>query len=141
MTDSQGGVHVHTVRVYYEDTDAGGVVYYANYLKYAERARTELMRSLGVESSVLQDEHGVAIAVRRCNARFDRPAGLDDVLEVSTRITRLRGASLEGEQIIRRGDEDLVHLEIQLACMRLDGGASRFPDFVRTAVESMMNAN
>ncbi len=127
--------HVFPIRVYYEDTDAGGVVYYANYFRYFERARTEMMRSLGIESSRLQDELGVAIAVRRCMAEFMRPAQLDDMLEVETRITTVKGASFMGEQVVRRDGEDLVRLDIQLACLNLEGGPVRLPDDVRAALQ------
>ncbi|MEO5335646.1 MAG: tol-pal system-associated acyl-CoA thioesterase [Magnetospirillum sp. WYHS-4] len=123
--------HVHPIRVYYEDTDAGGVVFYANYLRFAERARTEMMRGAGFESSRLQAEHGIALAVRSCTALFLKPAVLDDWLEIHTRIMEVGGASLRAEQIVRRGDEDLVRMEIHLACMRLTGGPGRLPADLR----------
>ena len=69
-----------TVRVYYEDTDAGGVVYYANYLKFAERARTEALRSVGLEQTELMEKSGIAFVVRHCEAEFFRPARLDDLI-------------------------------------------------------------
>lgn len=129
--------HVYPLRVYYEDTDAGGVVYYANYLKFAERARTEMMRSLGFESSTLQDEHGMALAVRRVEADYIAPAKLDDALEVHTSVVDVKGASLIGCQVVRRGNEDLVRFTIKLACMSLSGGAARMPEPLRAAFESL----
>ena len=88
-----GGVHVFPVRVYYEDTDAGGVVYYANYLKFAERARTEMMHLLDAGYRDLITARTVAFAVRRCEVDFLAPARLDDVLEVRTSVTETGGAS------------------------------------------------
>jgi len=96
--------HIFAVRVYYEDTDAGGVVYYANYLRFAERARTEMLRRAGLESSRLMAEDGVALVVRRCKVDYLHPARLDDRREVLTRVLALKGASLELEQRIARAD-------------------------------------
>lgn len=129
--------HVHPVRVYYEDTDAGGVVFYANYLRFAERARTEMMRGLGYESSRLQSEHGIALAVRRFTAEYLKPAGLDDLLEVHSKILEVGGASLRAEQVVRRDGEDLVRMDIQLACMRLSGGPGRLPSELRARFKNM----
>lgn len=115
--------HVFQLRVYYEDTDAGGVVYYANYLKFAERARTEMLRGLGFENSRLMDGDGpgtgIALAVRQMAVDYLKPARLDDLLEVHTRILEIGGASLRLQQLVRRGAEDLVRMQITLACMNL----------------------
>ncbi|MCC7016710.1 MAG: YbgC/FadM family acyl-CoA thioesterase [Rhodospirillales bacterium] len=139
----QAEEHIFPVRVYYEDTDAGGVVYYANYLRFAERARTEMLRRLGIESSRLMAKKGIAFAVRRCEADYRRPARLDDRLEVRTRLRGIGGASLEMEQrIVRAGrsrargarNEDgieLVRLVLTLACMTAAGKAARIPAEVR----------
>ena len=90
-------------RVYYEDTDAGGVVYYANYLKYLERCRTEWLRSVGVEQSMLLREHGLGFMVRRVEVDYRRPAILDDIIEVSLKVDKLGGASLIFLQVVTRG--------------------------------------
>lgn len=133
-----GRWHIFAVRVYYEDTDAGGVVYYANYLRFAERARTEMLRELGIESSRMMAEDGVAFAVRRCAVDYLSPARLDDRLEVHSRLLALGGASLEAEQrIVRMGDgADVARLVLTLACLKTAGGAgagraSRIPAEVR----------
>src|SRR5690349_2633990 len=89
-----GDTHYFPVRVYYEDTDAGGLVFHANYLLYAERARTELLRLGGVEHRRLAAELGVFFAIRRCEIDYRAPARLDDALEVETKITDIRGASM-----------------------------------------------
>lgn len=129
--------HVFPFRIYYEDTDSGGIVYYANYLRYAERGRSELFRTLGIESSRLMDEDGVALAVRQCAVDFLKPARLDDALEVHTRITKVGGASVGGEQIIRRGGEDLVSMRIKLACLGMkDGKPARLPERLRAALDT-----
>jgi len=120
--------HVFPVRVYYEDTDAGGVVYYANYLKFAERARTELLREIGIDHGTLKDETGIMFAVRRCEAEYVSPARLDDLLEVRTRVAETTGASLWMEQTVRRDDETLAELRLRLVCVRPDGRPARLPD-------------
>jgi acyl-CoA thioester hydrolase len=122
-----GAEHRFPLRVYYEDTDAAGIVYYANYLKFAERARTEMLRSFGVGQRALRDEKGVAFAVRRCNVDYMAPAKLDDVLEVRTRITALRGAAIEAEQIVARDNDRLVRLNVMLVCIGPAGNATRIP--------------
>ncbi|MDP3038087.1 MAG: tol-pal system-associated acyl-CoA thioesterase, partial [Rhodocyclaceae bacterium] len=96
-----------TVRVYYEDTDAGGVVYYANYLKYLERARTELLRELGFEQHQLAGEAGLAFAVRSLSVEYLKPARLDDLLEVATRIEALGRAQVTFAQSVVRAEETL----------------------------------
>jgi len=125
-------VHVHQVRVYYEDTDAGGIVYYANYLKYAERARTELLRAHGIENGELMETEKVAFAVRECHADFIKPARLDDALDVRTRLIDIGGATLRMHQEICRDGEVLVAVNVRLACMNVTNGAPRrLPQSVR----------
>ncbi len=105
------------VRVYYEDTDAGGVVYYANYLAYMERARSEWLRTLGFDNQTLADRHGVVFAVRRASIDYLQPARLDELLDVSLMLKKRGRASLLFEQQVRRGDELLCQGEILLACV------------------------
>ena len=135
------GVHVLPLRVYYEDTDAAGIVYYANYLKYAERARTELLSSLGFENARLAAEEGVAFAVRRCEVEYLKPARLDDRLEVVSSIAALGGASLDAHQVVRRDGQILVVLDIKLACMAADGRPARMPRALHGALETFMAAS
>ena len=113
----RGDVHVYPVRVYYEDTDTAGIVYYANYLKFAERARTELLRLLGYEQSDLFEQYGVGFVVRNCEIDYRLPARLDDALEIHSRMLNIGGASLRTEQIVRRGDAELVRLRLRVACI------------------------
>ena len=108
--------HRHRVRVYFEDTDAGGVVYHANYLRWAERARTEALRDMGLPHSEMQRLHGCFLVVRRATVEYARPARLDDEVEVATRIRRA-AASLLLTQEVFRGEEILAVIEVTLACV------------------------
>lgn len=126
-------VYEHPVRVYYEDTDVGGIVYYANYLKFAERARTELLREHGFDQSVLIETDHVAFAVKECQATFNKPAHLDDALVVRTRITELSGASFRMTQEICREDDVLVAINVRLACLNTKTGtATRLPIAIKS---------
>jgi len=109
------------VRVYYEDTDSGGVVYYANYLKFMERARTEWLRSLGFEQDRLLEQQGIAFAVRRVAIDFRHPARFNDALLVKSRIKQRRRVSLTFEQLINRESDGvlLVGGDVQVACVDL----------------------
>ena len=107
------------VRVYYEDTDAGGVVYYANYLKFCERARTEWLRTFGVSQQALIDEQGLGFVVRSVQADYLAPARLDDALEVITQVAMLRRASILFEQQLMRGQELLFTARVLLASIDL----------------------
>lgn len=126
-----GEAHVLPIRVYYEDTDSAGIVYYANYLRFAERGRTEMLRHIGGEHVALAQEAGLAFAVRHVTADYQRPARLDDALALRTRITRVGGASLEMEQRVERGGETLVEMVVKLVCMNQTGKAARLPDELR----------
>ncbi|HQZ04014.1 MAG TPA: tol-pal system-associated acyl-CoA thioesterase [Thauera sp.] len=114
---SAGASFVLPVRVYYEDTDAAGVVYYANYLRFCERARTEWLRKLGVEQQAMMSSTGIAFVVRSVKADYLQPARLDDALVVITRIATLRRASLLFEQDIRRDGQLLFSAQVLIACI------------------------
>jgi len=107
------------VRVYYEDTDSGGVVYYANYLKFMERARTELLRNCGFEQDQLIDEEGVLFAVRRVEADYLRPARFNDALSVSASVTSHGKVSVTFTQEIRLAETGqlLCHGEVKVVCL------------------------
>jgi len=130
----RGNVHVFPVRVYYEDTDVGGVVYYANYLKFAERARTEMLRLLGREQQTMMETEGVAFAVKSARVEYFRPARLDDALVVRTGLIEVAGASLKVRQSIFRGAELLVDMQIRLAVMDRSGRPTRLPADIRAAL-------
>lgn len=129
-------VHVFPLRVYYEDTDAGGIVYYANYLKFAERARTELLRQTGRRQFDLLREQGIGFTVRSCQAEYLAPAHLDDILEVRSTVTEVLGASLRMSQRIWRGDRLLCDLRFRIAVMNRDSRPARIPKDIREALET-----
>jgi acyl-CoA thioester hydrolase len=108
---------VTDVRVYYEDTDAGGVVYYANHLKFAERGRTELLRFLGFENKSMLDKHGVIFVVRHLEANYIKPAFLDDFLKVDTVITEVKNASVVMKQKISRENQEIFLMNVTLVCV------------------------
>ena len=131
-----GMTHSMPMRVYYEDTDAAGIVYYANYLKFAERGRTEMMRSLGFAHSRIAAETGIVFTVRRCSADYRAAARLDDALSVDTRIIAIGGATLSLDQQIRRDEETIVALDVLVACIGHDGRPRRVPSALRAALTS-----
>lgn len=110
----------YKLRVYIEDTDAGGIVYYVNYLKFMERSRTEFMRSLGYGKDAIFN-HGLMFVVRDMAIRYLRPAQLDDLLEATVRLVDLGGASLTLEQEVRRGAEVLAVATVTVACVERNG--------------------
>lgn len=113
-------VFLYPIRVYYEDTDAGGIVYYANYLKFAERARTEFIRTLGCrQQEALECNDKSGFVVRTCDIEYLVPAVLDDELTVTSRVSELTGASITMHQDILRGDQTLVSMNIKLVHMSL----------------------
>ncbi|HEX7348558.1 MAG TPA: tol-pal system-associated acyl-CoA thioesterase [Rhodanobacteraceae bacterium] len=106
-------------RVYWEDTDAGGVVYNANYLRFLERARSEWMRAAGVSQAALRESHGIVFVVRELSIAYDQPARLDDELDSSVEVERVRSASLDFRQIINRVADGamLAHATVRVACV------------------------
>jgi acyl-CoA thioester hydrolase len=136
------GAHHHVLRIYYEDTDAGGVVYHAAYLRLAERARTEALRDLGVPHADLVSEHGLMFMVRRVKMDYAGSARLDDLLVVTTRPLKIGAASVDLRQsFVREGEaggDELVNVEIQLACVRLaDQRPVRIPPRWREALSRL----
>ena len=129
-----GAPHLFALRIYYEDTDAAGIVYYANYLRFAERARSELLHSLGFSSARLTAEHGVVIVVRWCEIDYFASARLDDVLEVQTRILSVDGARLSAEQMVKCAGRDLVRIRIRLFCISKEGRPTRLPPELHDAL-------
>jgi len=132
-------VHHFPLRVYYEDTDAQGIVYYANYFKFMERARTEMMREAGFSHAQITHEDGQFFVVAEANARYKFSAKLDDNLIIETKATHLGGASLKLQQnVLKRvaeGDSLLLEGSIALVYVTQDGKPVRIPDKMRTALE------
>ena len=123
--------HMFRTRVYYEDTDLAGIVYYANYLKFIERARSEWVGALGIDQMALKSGHGIVFAVRRVEADFLRPARFGDDLEVQTVLQSLGGARLVLEQVVLRKGERLFVAVVTLVCLTDEGHAARLPAEVR----------
>jgi len=133
-SSASGAVHSMELRVYYEDTDAAGIVYYANYLKFAERGRTEMMRELGFAHSEIAKEIGTLFTVRRCSIDYRSPARLDDALTVHTRVVEIGGATLLLDQQIRRDEAILVQIDMLVACVGREGRARSVPAGLRAAL-------
>jgi len=126
----------HRCRVYYEDTDAGGIVYYVNYLKFMERARTERLRDLGFAQSAMVGDENLLFVVHSSEARYHKPARLDDELLVSAEVIELNRASLRFQQQVRRAADDVLLCEGQflVACVRADSLKPRaIPETLRAA--------
>ena len=119
--------HRFPIRVYYEDTDLAGIVYYANYLRFIERARTEWTRALGIDQTRLKAEEGAVFAVRRIEADYLSPAVFDDELTVTTEVARLTPARIELDQKVMRGDGVLFAARVTLACLDPDLRPRRLP--------------
>ena len=134
LAPAPGMTHSMPMRVYYEDTDAAGIVYYANYLKFAERGRTEMMRELGFAHSEIAKEIGTLFTVRRCSIDYRGPARLDDALTVHTRVVEIGGATLLLDQQIRRDEQILVQIDMLVACVGRDGRPRRVPAELRAAL-------
>ena len=125
------GAHSISIRVYYEDTDFSGVVYHASYLRFMERGRTELIRALGIEQRELFDgDAALGFAVRRMLIDFVKPAVMDDLLTIETKPTLARGATMELDQRVLRGEEVLITAQVKVACVG-GGKARRIPDVLR----------
>ena len=130
--------HSMNVRVYYEDTDMGGVVFYANYLKYMERGRTEWLRDLGVNQSALATTEQRGFIVVRVDVRYLSPARLDDLLQIESEVTRMGRASLHFAQSVRRNGELIVQSNIQVCCVEtVNMRVAAIPESVRTKLAAI----
>ena len=123
--------HSLAIRVYYEDTDMGGIVYYANYLRYIERARSDWVRGLGIDQRKLKDEEGLVFAVRRVEADYLAPACLDDELTVETDVRKISGARLVLNQGVRRGETLLFQAIVTVVMISQSGHPARLPANIR----------
>lgn len=138
----RGSTHVLPVRVYYEDTDAAGIVYYANYLRFMERGRSDMLRLLGIPVAGAEifdgnEPSGTLFVVRRCEVEYLRPARLNDELEVCTSLVNLGGASITMAQNVSRDGTDLVDAVIKIACVAIDGRPKRMPTQIQAAFRQL----
>ena len=118
----------HQVKVYYEDTDAGGVVYYANYLKYIERARTEALLKIGLSNTQIKNKFGALIIVKSCNIEYKKSAHLEDELNIVSHIISLKKTSLIMKQLIMHEKELITDAEIHLVFVNSEGKPEKIPD-------------
>jgi acyl-CoA thioester hydrolase len=139
--DRPARTHSLPVRVYYEDTDAAGLVYHARYLHFMERARTEMLREAGGDHPKLMAEEGLAFAVRRLAIDFVRPARLDDLLRVESVMTGFTGARIELEQRVLRADALVAAATLTLVCLDRGGRARRIPPGLLAAFAGGSNPN
>ncbi len=131
-----------TIRVYYEDTDTCGIVYYANYLKFFERARTEWLRSVGFGQQEVADEQGLRFVISRLECEFKLPAKLDDLIEIDVRVARLGNASMVFEQSAKRGSAVLATARVRVGCIQSNTLApAPLPLELRSAVERLPELN
>ena len=118
----------HKLKVYYEDTDSGGVVYYANYLKFLERARTEALYSIGYSNKKVKDDFESLIIVKSCNIEYKKSAYLEDELSIRSFVKSISKTSFSMNQIITRGDDKIVDAQIQLVFVDTKGKPKKIPD-------------
>jgi len=132
MTSVSFSPHRFPVRVYYEDTDAAGIVFYANYLRFAERARSEFLRDAGLNHDVLREKHNLFLAVRHVTADYKASARLDDLLVVETDVIEDKNSSFTMRQRVKRGDEILVEMAVMIVAVNVASGrAVRIPPSLR----------
>ena len=132
------GTFSFPARIYYEDTDAGGIVYYANYLKYAERARTEYLRYLGINQQEMLKNKGIGFVVRDCHITYKSPAKLDDALNITCKVTELKGVSLKMEQKLYHKENTICEIEITLVFLSL---ATMRPTKIPVEISSLLSAS
>ena len=120
----------HNIKVYYEDTDAGGVVYYANYLKFLERARTEALSSIGLSNLKIKDKFGALIIVKSCNIEYKRSSQLEDDLSVRSFVKSVSKTSFFMNQFITRGEEKIVEAQVHLVFVNDKGKPIKVPEVI-----------
>ena len=120
----------HTVKVYYEDTDAGGIVYYANYLKYLERARTEALTTIGLSNLQIKEKFGALIVVKSCNIDYKKPANLEDNLSIRSFIKSVTKTSFVMNQIISNGENTIVEARVHLVFVNENSRPIKVPEII-----------
>ena len=129
---------IHKVKIYYEDTDSGGVVYYANYLKFLERARSEIIYSLGLTNKKLLTDHNALIIVKSCNIKYKKPARFEDVLTINSKIKSMLKVSFIMEQIIKRDNEIISEAEVVLVTVNNRGKPIKIPEVLLKSFEKII---
>ena len=126
----------YKLKVFYEDTDSGGVVYYANYLKFFERARTEAIAQIGLSNKKLLEEHGIFIIVKSCKIEYKKPAKLEDQLEIKSSIISMSNTSFKMKQRAFRDQELITDCEIHLVIVDRTGKPSKIPNILKNKLEN-----
>ena len=124
------------IKVYYEDTDAGNIVYYANYLKFLERARTEMISSLGLSNKKLINEYGVLIIVKSCKIEYKKPVMLEDIIEVNSKVKSLTRSTITMGQIIKKAGNIVTEAEIVLITVNKSGKPVKIPDVLEDKLKN-----
>ena len=122
---------IYKFRIYYEDTDSGGVVYYANYLKYLERARSEAIYSLGLTNTKLRKDYGTLIIVKSCNIEYKKPARFEDELEIISSVSTKTKTSFTMKQIIKKDEETISEADVQLVTVNKEGKPVKIPEILQ----------
>ena len=126
----------YKLKVFYEDTDSGGVVYYANYLKFFERARTEAITEIGLSNKKLLEENGIFIIVKSCNIEYKKPAKLEDQLEVKSNIISISNTSFKMRQMAYKNQDLITDCEIHLVIVDKKGKPTKIPDILKKKLEN-----
>ena len=126
------------LKVYYEDTDAGGVVYYANYLKFMERARSDALKSLGFTNKLLIEENGIYIIVKSCNINYIKPASLEDSLEIKSNIKKITKTSFFMSQKVFKGNDLITEAEVHLVTIDKKGKPAKIPEMLKEELEKLI---
>ena len=125
----------YVTKIYYEDTDAGGVVYYANYLKFLERARSEAIYSLGISNTDILDKEGVIIIVKSCNIEYKKPAKFEDKIEVVSKISEVKNSSFKMLQVIKKKSDIISVAEVVLVTVNKKGKPVRIPSLLKKLID------
>ena len=129
---------IHNVKIYYEDTDMGGVVYYANYLKFLERARSEIIYSFDLSNKLLLNKYGVLIIVKSCNINYLKPSNLEDNLKIVSIIKSLKKASFIMKQIVKRDNDIISEAEVHLATVNKKGKPIKIPEVLENKFKKFL---
>ena len=131
---------IHNVKIYYEDTDSGGVVYYANYLKFLERARSEIIYTFDLSNKLLLNKYGVLIIVKSCNINYLKPSNLEDNLKIVSIIKSLKKASFIIKQIVKRDSDIISEAEVHLATVNKKGKPIKIPEVLENKLKKFLSS-
>ena len=127
----------HEIKIYYEDTDSGGVVYYSNYLKFLERARTEMLESIGLSNKKLLEDYNTLIIVKSCNIEYTAPARLEDKIQIYSSIETLNKASFDVIQNIKKNHILIVKAKVKLVTVNKDGKPIKIPSILEKSLKNI----